>query len=266
MMQGQSSATLDKERHLASALSISMRILSGKFAGRGYRYWHFDANAGCGWNDEVDVIGSPIVFHRVADQYLIGMDREAFFCDLNSNAIKQLELRLQNESRESQRSFLFPYDNEEVLEVFAEYIRKSGERKEYATGSVIVDPNGYWYRDKNGQGAPIKALTEFTKEFPRIDVILNLNTRAYKLQRSHEHNVMRPADVLASLNKSDWLVKRTHTGHNEYLLAVGRNFPTGSHLQFCKLSSDGGRHIMTMIEGDRQGKLPLCGGDDAALF
>jgi hypothetical protein len=253
--QGQSAATIDKERGLASALAIGMKIANTKFAGRGYRYWHFDANAGSGWNESVGVFGSPIVFHANADALLTGMRREAFFCDLNRTALTELLNRLDQQPQWS--SCLFAHDNEEALEVFAERIRQSGESPRYAVGSVIVDPNGYWYRNAKGEGAPVRSLSEFSAQFPRIDIILNLNTRAYVLQRAQGHAVAPPLEVFASLRKSHWLVKRTHHGTNGWLLAVGRNVPTGDHraIGFVKLESDEGHFIINLAEGDRQGKM-----------
>lgn len=251
--QGQSfEATIDKERCLGSALTIGTKIAS-KFNNSGFNYWHFDANAGCGHNRTCDVPGSPIVFHVTADACLNGMPRRAFFCDCDQVQLEELSRRLTPTWKSS--SYLLPGDNEESLEVFAECILTSGERPQYAIGSVIVDPNGYWYRNGSGKGPPISALLRFAAKFPRIDIILNLNTRTYRLQRSQGHLVLPPREVLTLLQKTNWLVRRTHRGGNEWLLAVGRNVVTGDHrgLGFHKLESDAGRNIMTVIEGGRQG-------------
>lgn len=258
--QGQSiEITIDKERCLGSALTMTMKIANAKFGGQGFPYWHFDANAGCGHNDIVDVPGSPIVFHAAADACLAGMERRAFFCDKNVAALKELDSRLSQQWKSS--SYLLPGDNEEALEVFAENIRQSGDRPHFAIGSVIVDPNGYWYRNKTtGDGPPIASLLRFVAEFPRIDIILNLNARIYRLQRGNGHHVSPPRDVLASLRKSNWLVRYTHHGSsNDWLLAVGRNIVTGDHrkIEFHKLDSDEGHQVMLKVEGGRQSDLPL---------
>lgn len=261
MIQGQSTVTIDKERCLGSALTIGMKIADGKFGGRGFSYWHFDANAGSGWNDRVGVEGSPIVFHRVADQYLKGLKREPFFCDINVAALQKLSIRLGNWP-----GYLFPGDNEDALYVFAERIRQV-ERPEFAIGSVIVDPNGYWYRNAKGEGAPVKSLIRFAAVFPRIDIVLNLNVRTYKLQRARGQDVSPPADIFESLQKKHWLVRITQAGGDQFLLAVGRNVETGDHkrLGFHKLESDGGRHIMTIANGGRQGKLFDDDSDDDSI-
>jgi hypothetical protein len=248
--------TIDKQRCLGSALTIGTKIAS-KFAGRRFSYWHFDANAGSGHNDMANVPGSPIVFHTIADAYLNGMPRQAFFCDVNEAALKELQKRLRPEWMQS--SHCMPYDNEESLDVFAERIKQSGENHEYAVGSIIVDPNGYWYRDKEGIGAPIKRLPQFALQFPRIDIILNLNVRTYWMQRSphNGHDVLPPRDVLAVFHKQYWVVRYTKVGQGRFLLAVGRNVETSDHrrLGFYKLESDEGREVMLNVEGGRQGKL-----------
>lgn len=254
--QGQSRATIDKERCIASAFAISMKIVNGKFGHSPFTYFHLDTNAGSGFNEDVKVDGSPIVFHRMADLYMPDMRREAFFCDINADAMRSLHSRLSENWNRC--SYLFQRDNEEVLDVFAERIRNSGERANYVLGSVIVDPNGYWYRSNSGVGPPTKALIEFTRRYPRIDIILNLNTRWRRLAAGHDwYDDVPPRQVLALLNKKHWLIRRTHYGGNEYMLAVGRNIPTGDHraIGFHHLDSEQGRFWMTMFEGDRQGEL-----------
>lgn len=255
MNQGQSSTTIDKERRIASALSIGMKIVDRE-AWNKFTYFHFDANSGCGWNDVVGVDGSPVVFHKMADIFLANMKREAFFCDIDRPAIEKL---LNCLGTWNGSSYLFHKDNEEILEVFAERLRTCGENPLYIVGSIIVDPNGYWYRSK-GKGPPIKGLLEFVKEFPRVDIILNLNTRWRRLALAHEwySNDIPPREVLTSLRKKHWLISRAQYGGDEFMLAVGRNFKTGSHraVGFHELESEEGRCWMNMFDGKRQGEFP----------
>ena len=87
--QGQSAITIDKERRIGAALSISMRIAEKKFGGGNFRYWHFDANAGSGWNETVNVPGSPIVFWRNAETILKGMRPRPFFGNTAQVVVQQ---------------------------------------------------------------------------------------------------------------------------------------------------------------------------------
>jgi hypothetical protein len=243
--QGQSIATVDKERRIAAAMSVSMRIANNVFGGKGYRYWHFDANAGNGWNHEVGVPGSPVVFWHVAETCLRRMEPAPFFCDRDAMAIEQLRARL-GHIPAGAGSILLPGDNEDGLGVFADSIRIS-EKPHYAVGSLIIDPNGYYYRSAKGIGAPVAGLQWFVREFPRIDIILNLNMRTFHLQRGAGHAVATPASVLASLNRKHWLVSQAG-GQSRHLLAVGRNMATGDHkaLGLYDIDSDAGRKILNV--------------------
>ena len=251
--QGQSAITIDKERRIGAALSISMRIAEKKFGGGNFRYWHFDANAGSGWNETVNVPGSPIVFWRNAETILKGMRPRPFFCDIRKDAMKELQDRLAKEGGRTERnSILIPGDNAEGLSVFAETIRRTERNPSLAVGTIIVDPNGWWYRAKDGNGAPVNAVTEFSKEFPRIDIVLNISAGNYGRFNS-TLPYMRPDAVLDSLNKQQWLIALTG-GQSRFLLAVGRNLPTHEHraLGMHDRNSDIGRSIISRAEGSRQ--------------
>lgn len=258
LTQGQSLATIDKERRIAAAISVGMRIASvPKFRGKGYRFWHFDANCGSGWNQRVNVPGSPLVFWHVAKTCLVGLEASPFFCDIDQASMRELQNRLSTNPNAAAKSWLLPYDNQEALEVFAEMIRRS-ERSQFAVGSILVDPNTYYYRDQNGRGAPVDALKWFTREFPRIDVILNLNIRDYQLQKSHHREMLPPRELLASLSKEHWLIARAYVGHARFVLAVGRNKFAGDHraLGFHHLESPVAQLILSVAEGKRQHELP----------
>ena len=254
--QGQSLATIDKERRIGAALSVGMRIGSSCFADKGFRYWHFDGNSGSGWNEAVNVPGSPLVFWQVAALNLKGMLPRPFFCDIDREAMRRLQVRLRETPVAAASSVLLPGDNEAALDVFAECIRKF-ENPRFALGSLLVDPNGYYYRTPKGTGAPIGALNWFCREFLRIDITLNLNVRTYQLQSKHQHNVLPPREVLSSLNKAYWLVGRARTKGGRFLQAVGRNTPTGDikTLQLYRAESEIGQFILDWAEGKRQGEL-----------
>lgn len=245
LAQGQGVATLDKERRVASALSIGMRVANAKFAGGPFRFWHFDANAGSGWNDLVDAPGSPLAFHAMADQYLPKMRRAAFFCDIREDAVEELRCRLHETPKHAATSVLLCEDNHSGVEKFAEAIERR-ENPKFAVGSLLIDPNGYWYRNRHGIGAPVQAVTAFAQKFPRIDVILNLNIRTYWMQKERGHSVISPTDVLASLGKSHWLVGHADYGSSKWLLAIGRNTKTSDHraLGLHDINSREGKDIM----------------------
>jgi hypothetical protein len=63
---------------------------------------------------------------------------------------------------------------------------------------------------------------------------------------------MPPEQVLNSLHKKHWLVRRTQIGGDQFLLAVGRNLPTRDHkaLGFYRLESPEGQAIMKLVRGN----------------
>ena len=251
MSPGQSSVTIDKERRIAAALAVTMRIAGAKFGNSRYSYWHFDANAGCVWNEEVGVPGSPLVFWHNARKMLNGMRPVPFFCDHNENSMAELQTRLAGNDDSARQSIIIHGDNEEGLEVFAETIRHH-ENPQHAMGTVIVDQNGYWYRDKNGVGAPVNAVTKFAREFPKIDIVLNLNAGWYGRFKSSFPGLTPSGDVLDGLGKRHWLGSMTG-GQSRFLLAVGRNLPTGDlkSLGMHDRNSPLGRSTIARESGER---------------
>jgi hypothetical protein len=254
--QGQGKTTMDKQRCIASAFSVNMKIMNGFVEknpwAKKYTFFHFDANAGSGWNDEANVPGSPLVFHAMADEHMPSIKRMAFFCDKNETALNQLQCRLSANPSHVERSYILPGDNEDALVAFGKYIIQR-ENPMHALGCLMMDPNGYWYRNKQGDGPPTKIAQEFVTVFPKIDVVLNMNVRSMRTMRSWSWgaNVPMPHDVLTLLNKKYWLIRRTHYGSDEFLLAVGRNAATGDHsaIGLHHLDSEMGQKIMAKIEG-----------------
>jgi hypothetical protein len=253
--QGQSRATIDKERRIGSALKVCMSIAARKFANQGYNYWHADLNAGSGINDKIGVPGTPLVFFALAEELLDGLPPQIFFAERERSRANDL-LGLIKTSSFARQSYLFPHDNEEVIEVFAEYIRKR-ERPQFAIGSVLIDPNGWFFRNQKNEGAPVAGLLRFVKEFLRIDVVLNLNVRAYQMQRAHGHDVKSPRELMLELQKTFWLLSRAQYGGDRFIQMVGRNVETGDHksLGIHKSNSSEGQVILDWADGSRQEEL-----------
>jgi hypothetical protein len=251
--QGQGAGTLDKERRIAAAVSISARIADKpRFAG--YPFWILDCNAGSGWNAKVNVPGSPLVLSEIAAGFR-HLRPVSCFCDRDAVAIAELRRRL----APYPQSIILHDDNEVALQRFAATIRQREPNPHYALGVVLVDPNGYWYRSADGNGVPVIGLSAFVWEFPRIDLVLNLNAYTYQLQRGKGDAVLAPGDVLASLNRKHWLVARTYVGQSRFILAVGRNWPVGDHkaLGFYHAESPQGQAILQLNRN-----LPPINGHD----
>jgi hypothetical protein len=261
-VQGQSLVTIDKIRGIGSALAIGMRTAAARFAWAPYH--HADTNAGSGMNEEVSrvvgepVPGSPVVAVRTADA--VGLKNfRGMFCEIDAERARTLA---NSHLRGRPNCFVFCGDNAEFIEVFAESIRRSGDKAQYAVGSIIVDPNGWFRRNKDGSGVPVAELVAFTREFPRVDVVLNLNVRTYHLMRGHgdKFGAMGAPEIMSALGKEHWLLSPVRkVGGDKFVLMIGRNFPTGDHrrLGLCRVDSVEGRAVLQEIEAKRQGALPL---------
>ena len=151
--QGQSDlATEAKVRGLSYALAINLRIYAQKFAATKFRYWHFDLNAGSGFNDQVGCIGSPLTFLAQAAQ--IGVERYfAGFCDIDADRVKALLSR--PEVSNDERAFVFHGDNAALVGAIPSIIADRGERVEYALGTVVSDDNA--------TGVPVAELAKLAR-------------------------------------------------------------------------------------------------------
>lgn len=253
-VQGQGFGTQRKQELFYHALVLGMRVVTAKATLRRFPFWLFDGNCGSGWNDEMAVMGSPLAAHFAADNAGLDIARRRFvFCDKDRLRLSALQHRLGSSPGWAGCSRLRCGDNEAELGEFARFVA-AHDRPPHALGAVIIDPNGYFYRNKNGDGPPIGRLAEFARQFPKIDLILNLNMRAFRLQRSQGHCVLPPEEVLQSLNRQHWLVGRINFGNGRFLVAVGRNFSTDQHARMGLFHLDGenGRDIILWAKGRRQ--------------
>ena len=249
--QGQGSGTEFKERGIKAALTVSLKI-AAKPSLSMFRYWHIDLNSGCGFNEKANCFGSPVAFIDAAQEN--GReDYAAFFVDMDGGAIQKLE---KNVLKDNARCFSFIGDNKEALPIIAQYIKNSGDNPQYAHGSILVDPNGYF-----GKETPHEQLIEFSKEFPRIDIILNLNTRQHTLfsanirkeRKGWTKEKFNPSlsEIPMIFNKSYWLIRGEIGSGDKFVLMVGRNIKAGDHkaLGFCHLDSETGQRIVNKVEG-----------------
>ena len=171
--QGQSVSTIDKERQLAAVLSVNRDIVS--LTCRHRLYYHFDLNAGSGFNEKYQVIGSPLVFVELFEE--AGLRVEAFFWDRNEAAIAALADRLHGRAN----CHFFAEDNCNF-----DRIAKS-QLNYWSLGSVLMDPNQWLHRNRMGYGCPpIPRLAEFFRGHPQMDFIANMNVRAYQMMHGAE--------------------------------------------------------------------------------
>lgn len=268
--QGQSEATKVKRVAISSVLTINMKIISQSLRRKpwaNFRYWHFDANCGCGWNEHVDVAGSPLLFHQAADRCLGNIRRLGVFCDKSEGATDKLyDILYARNPLYLNETGLYEGDNEEGIKLFCDRIRRE-EKPEYAMGSILIDPNGYagyWPKDRKMQEVPpLKMLNAVNREFPRIDFILNLNLTLYHRMAGHKRkgtsflDMLSPRELFTSLGKQYWQVKRVNCKGGKWLLAVGRNYRAGDYsaLKLYHLDTVEGQAILDQAEAIKEKKV-----------
>lgn len=166
-------------------------------------------------------------------------------------------------------------NNREILPHVASMIRKVEHNPQFAMGTVLCDPNGYFY----GDAVPAEELRRFCIEFPRIDVILNLNvtTRRWirgsieKRMRGWENaTCLRLDELPAFLSRRYWLIRNlVGRGGHQFVLMVGRNYQLGDHraMGFFHLDSGEGQAIVARVERPRNYSSPVQGHfTDLPLF
>lgn len=235
--QGQSPLVTEaKQRGLSAAFAINLNIFQKKYSGKPYaKYMHFDLNCGCGVNAEVGCIGSPIAFMNQANA--IGIERlSAHFVDSNGDAIRML--MEENAIKTDKRAFTHHGDNEPFCSAIPYIVDAMGERKEYAIGSVLSDPNG--------TKVPFKELAALAEQCPRLDIMINVSATSFK--RNFQYSNVRLDDQIASIDKKFWLV-REPIGPWQWTIFIGRNTFIGEHkaLGFYDMDSPKGRSIVERL-------------------
>jgi len=228
--QGQGPATAYKERTFGSALSVGLRIFKSRLATSGFEYVHADLHAGSGYNHERGCEGSPVVFHRLASG--AGVLFRAFYCDNDPTKTLALE---ETDAGRCVRSDVICSDNASALCTVWEYILATQPRPDMAVGSVIIDPNGYI----TDAAVPSATLKDFARQFPRMDLIFNLNMTHYRQVRGLERKGAKPGGLTylpepsklpQEFARQFGLIQiREPVDGNKFMTLVLRNVKTGSH-------------------------------------
>lgn len=211
--QGQSSlATEAKVRGISYALAINLNIFTAKFSRTRYCYWHFDLNAGSGFNDQVGCIGTPLTF--LAQAKAAGLDRYfAAFCDIDKDRVTELMLR--PEVANDERAFVMHGDNSELCAAIPHIIEARGERPEHALGTILSDDNAV--------GIPVAALSRLTGGCPKLDIVIHWNSTAHKrvLRAMPASRLMSLPEAISAIRKPHWWI-REPVGVHGFTLLVGR--------------------------------------------
>ena len=225
IIQGQSLITEDKERGFASFFGQQLKCFKALWDGR-YTYFHFDCHAGSGFNAEVDVVGSPVLFANLASERL-GPGWVMVASEIVGSRAKELGTHL----KDTPNAYVMAGDNEEMLACVPDIIASHGERPAYAQGSILLDPN-------NQDGIPVGTLHKVCALCQRLDVVFNFPGNAMKRislpggdgSRLDNCNgkCIHIEDLPYIMNKRHLLI-RTPLGAHQFTLVVGRNIAWGQH-------------------------------------
>jgi len=193
--QGQGQTTRDKEIGFDAVMRRNARLAKNvmrKNKWVEYSYWHFDLNAGKGWNDTAQVLGSPILaIHAIRDYF---QDKHfCFFVDISGDAIGSLSVR---KEIDPERHFLHLGDNSDFASSIPHLIKAKGEKPYFALGSVYCDPNA--------TDVPMDALAALAKECNRLDIIINVQCTSFKRTGS----AFPISSLHLMLQKKYWLIRR----------------------------------------------------------
>lgn len=168
MRQGQGRHTVNKIAGFEAFFTQNMAVV--KHAIRSSDYFHFDLNAGCGFNEIAGCIGSPLAFRAAAIK--AGMPEAfCFCCELDAGAAVQLQRRTEAEAR----TFVTIGRNQDFVEQIPDIIQQYGSDPRTAFGSILVDPN-----DHRRDAIPYDGLRRIAHECPRLDVLFHFPQLAIK--------------------------------------------------------------------------------------
>jgi three-Cys-motif partner protein len=242
VVQGQSRDTEWKERGILSAIAINFQIATAKLPWA--PYFHFDLHAGCGWNHEFGVMGSPLAFWNVAETS--GHARPiGHFVELDAG--RAAELRARPEIKGRRDCFVHHEDNADFCSLIPDIIRAAGDKPQYAIGSILIDPNG-------PIAVPYDAIAEVLRQCPRLDVIYNFpGTGTKRLPDGHRQKITIN-DIPALFSKEHWLIRK-QVGPWQWSLMIGRNLKTRDYpsLGFYHWESDRGQGVvLTLATTERE--------------
>lgn len=253
MTQGQGGSTPRKENGFAMILRQCLRMTKNMDC----MYWHIDLNAGCGTNELVNCLGSPLVFLTEAER--VGRRFNAMFCEKDVDAAKILSGTIKQriaERFDGSTVALRCRDNAKSLGEFCEWIADE-ESPKYARGTLLCDPNGYPH------GFPVPAITEFANRHSRIDLVLNVNLSLFARVRPCKGNPTGktpgfddfpdPKDVLGLRDsRTHWLVRNPPPGGrgDRFAIFLGRNTDLGmtAFEEFYPIGSPQGDRIVSHLK------------------
>lgn len=246
-VQGQGKSTAIKQASLDAAIKTLMypyREIQRKY---GSTIIIAETNSGSGYNEHVDITGSPIIFRDATAEY--GVKAARFLCDKSDVAIESLKLKM----GEDRNTFYYPMDNSEFLDNLPEQVAlKAGIiNPSHVRGLVYVDPNGIT------EGFPLNALIRMTQIMAGFDIVINYPSTTAKRCKAAFPNesgkYLSVSELIKSFNKKRCFVREPH-GANQWTLMLLTNydrFALSTQMRqhgFRDANSESGKHIVAVCD------------------
>ncbi len=246
-LQGQSDATRPKQKALAAFLGAHARIvqvIQSKHDWAG-PYCYIETNAGSGWNEKADCIGSPLVATEQFSQCQ-GLSYQCTFIEKHRESAELLDERLADDG------FVVNGDHATAL--------PSLSLPRNAFGLVYADPNAL-------KDAPFTAMGAFFKkpEAQRIDALINVNAHAvYRVvagqKAGNPGTYYDLPGIMRQVGKRHWWIRQPFsTPGNKWTFLFGSNNPKlnikglGSvNLPLFSCDSKQGAEILASLTGGTQ--------------
>lgn len=261
MIQGQSEHTAKKQYGLGKVLNqwlsiverIKFKALNGAYSDemrsialRNALY--IDANAGSGWNNKVNCIGSPLLFLKEASRY--EFKKDIHFIEEDASQMVSLGATLLNDFPEEEIE-LWNGNNREIL---PKIVEQSGKRY----GLIYYDPNG----PKDLFESVANICDHSNSRF--IDVLIRLSGTDYKrvknglnafgIKNNQAHLIGKYPnlkDQLKIIKKKVWLIRDIiDPDPAQWTFLFGTNwtdYPSWETQGFYKTTSSKGTAILNRV-------------------
>ena len=233
---GQSKATLDKQQGLGKLLrqhmSVVYRIFK-KYQVKNAIYYYIDANAGCGYNYDVDCEGSPIIFLQAREE--IGIKARAFFIEINKDNVVQLDRLTKPYLNNSVDFCVYSADNKTAIPEISRVLPGG------CFGLIYYDPNGRPDWDMISYLSKNPSLSKF-------DILIRYNAVAEK--RNYQKTGKLLLDHLKDVKKQYWMIRDLLPGENwQWTFLLGMNYKINpwKTQRFYYTNSEEGNAILQKI-------------------
>ncbi|GEM_PF-1876460 len=208
-----------------------------------------DINAGSGWNQEVNCIGSPLLYLEESKKYDFG--QKIHFIEANADSLTKLGERVWEDYPEFVD--LVELWNGNHSEILPGIIQKTGKRY----GLIYHDPNGLPSFDL------LRSISQYS-DFRFVDILIRISGTNYKRIRNgldaFGSKTGRPELVgkypnlkiqLKSINKKQWIIRDiVDPDPSQWTFLLGINwtdYPSWESQGFYKIDSSKGAAILNRV-------------------